>query len=88
MASSQGIQLKAISIVLIVVGVVLAGLSVMYFVTPADALPAFLPGHQAGSTHHHAKHGLATGTLAVVAFIGAWMTSAPKKDSSPPVTDA
>ena len=61
----------------LVVAVVLTGVAVVYFVTPANALPALLPGHEAGSTHHHVKHGLAFLALAAVAAVGAWFTTGP-----------
>jgi hypothetical protein len=44
-------------------------------------LPSFFPGHQAGSSHHHAKHGVAALILGALAFLGAWM-SAGKKTSA------
>ncbi len=43
---------------LAVLGLVLAAAAVDYFTHTAGALPSFLPGHQAGSTHHHTKHGV------------------------------
>ena len=42
-----------------VVGVILMVIAIVYFVEPAKSLPSFFPGHQAGSTHHHVKHGIA-----------------------------
>ncbi len=65
---------------LVVIGLIVAGvgcvaLSVLYFSRSADALPAFLPGHQPGLTRHHTKHGLAMLGLAVVSWAGAWMVS-------------
>jgi hypothetical protein len=54
-------------------------LAVVYFVTPADQLPSVLPGHQAGITRHHTKHGIAMLGLAVLACIGAWFTTAPSR---------
>ncbi len=59
----------------VVVGVVLIAIAVVYFAEPAKSLPSFFPGHQAGSTHHHAKHGIAAALLGIAAFIFAWFRS-------------
>lgn len=40
----------------LVLGVLLAIVAVVYFVEPAGSLPSVLPGHEAGSAHHHIKH--------------------------------
>jgi hypothetical protein len=68
--------------VLIAVAVLLVVLAVVYFTTTAANLPAFFPGHLKGSAHHHVKHGLACITLAVVALIGAWFTTAPARETA------
>jgi len=42
-------------------------------VVPAESLPSFLPGFEAGSTRVHVKHGLVSAAGAVVLFgIGWW----------------
>jgi amino acid permease len=61
----------------IVLGVLLIVLAVVYFVDTADALPSFIPGHEAGSAHHHVKHGLAALILGVGCFIFAWFQTEP-----------
>ena len=61
------------------VAVVCVVIAVVYFAKTADALPGFFPGHTAGSTRHHIKHGIAFIGLAVLALIGAWFTTAPAK---------
>jgi hypothetical protein len=75
------IQIKPLTIAL----VVLAGLFVaggfVYFTTEAKSLPSFFPGHDAHLATKHIKHGLAMITLAIVTLIGAWFTTAP--DQSP-----
>ena len=38
----------------------------VYFVLPADQLPGFFPGHEAGVTRIHAKHGIVAGGLGIV----------------------
>ena len=49
----------ALIIPAVIVGVALLALAIVYWLDPADALPSFFPGHEAGSTHHHVKHGIA-----------------------------
>ena len=66
---------RLVVIGLIVVGVLCIAVSVVYFTSTADALPAFFPGHQAGVSRHHTKHGIAMIGLAVVCWAGAWMVS-------------
>ncbi len=61
----------------IVAGLVLAAIAVVYFVDSADALPSFLPGHQAGSAHHHVKHGIAAAILALGCLVFAWFQTGP-----------
>jgi hypothetical protein len=61
----------------IVAGVLLIALAILYFVDSADALPSFIPGHQAGSSHHHVKHGLAALFLGLGAFVIAWFQTGP-----------
>lgn len=66
----------------IVVGLLLLVLAVLYWVDTADALPSFMPGHEAGSSHHHIKHGIAAALLGVGAFVFAWFQTAPKRARS------
>ncbi len=65
----------AVTIALAVLGLLLIALAVVYFVDSADALPSFLPGHQAGVTKHHTKHGLGALVLGALCFVGAWFTT-------------
>jgi hypothetical protein len=44
---------------LAVLGLILIIVGIVYFAEPAKSLPGFFPGHEAGSTHHHVKHGIA-----------------------------
>ena len=61
----------------IVVGLVLIVLAVLYWVDPAKSLPSFIPGHQAGSGHHHVKHGIAAFLLGIACLIFAWFQTGP-----------
>ncbi len=61
----------------------LAGLALLvvagvYFAEPAKSLPSFFPGHQAGSAHHHTKHGIAALVVALGCFAFAWFQGGPK----------
>jgi len=58
-------------------GVVLIVLAVLYWVEPAKSLPAIMPGHAAGSGHHHVKHGVAAFLLGLALLAFAWFKSAP-----------
>jgi len=61
-------------LVLRLLGLALILLAVIYFVTPADQLPSFLPGYEAGLARIRLKHGLASGAVGVVlAVVGWWM---------------
>jgi len=53
-------------------GIILIIVAVVYFVMPADQLPSFMPGHQAGVMRVHYKHGLLSGVLGVVLLIVGW----------------
>lgn len=61
----------------ILIGVVLLIVAVLYFADTAADLPSFLPGHEAGSTHHHTKHGIAALVVALGAFVFAWFQTGP-----------
>ena len=65
-------------IALVVVGVLLIALAIVYFAEPAKSLPGMFPGHEAGSTHHHVKHGIAALLLGIGALVLAWFQSGPK----------
>jgi hypothetical protein len=60
-------------------GVVLIAIAAVYWAEPAKSLPGFFPGQQAGSSHHHVKHGIAAFLLGIACFVFAWFRSAPKK---------
>ena len=63
--------------VAIVIGIVLLVVGVIYFVDSASALPSFFPGHQAGSSHHHIKHGIAAIVVGVGCLLFAWFQTGP-----------
>jgi hypothetical protein len=73
-----------IVILLAVIGVLFLGLAVYYWITPANQLLAFVPGHDATSTVVHFKHGLGMAILALGAWVLAWFQSASKPRASSP----
>jgi hypothetical protein len=75
----SNIRIRPLTIVLIVVAVVLIVIGIVYLTRSAADLPSFFPGHDPKDTATHTKHGLAALALAVVALVGAWLTTAPEK---------
>jgi len=71
----------------VVLGIVLIVIAVIYWVEPADSLPSFFPGHEAGSDHHHVKHGIAAFLVGLACLAFAWFNTGPKKREAEP-TDA
>jgi hypothetical protein len=61
-----------------IAGVALIAIAIIYFAEPAKSVPAWLPGHEAGSTHHHVKHGIAALMLGLGAFVLAWFQTGPR----------
>jgi len=59
-------------LVLTLLGVVLLVVAAVYFLLPADQLPSFFPGHEAGVSRMHTKHGIVSGVIGLV-LIGAGM---------------
>jgi hypothetical protein len=56
----------------IALGLALLAVAAAYLLLPAGSLPQFLPGFEAGSSHVHVTHGLASLAAAVVVFGFAW----------------
>jgi hypothetical protein len=59
--------------IVIILGLALIVVAAIYFMMPADALPSFFPGHEAGLARIRVKHGLLSGGLGVVLLAGAWI---------------
>ena len=61
-------------LVLTLLGVVLLVVAAVYFLVPADQLPSFFPGYEAGVARVHAKHGIVSGVAGVALIVaGVWM---------------
>ena len=58
--------------VAVVAGLALIVLAVVYWVEPARSLPSWIPGHEAGSGHHHVKHGIASFLVGLACLVYAW----------------
>ena len=63
-------------------GIVLMIVAVIYWAEPASSLPSFFPGHQAGDSEHHVKHGIAAFVLGLGCFVFAWFKSGPRERPS------
>jgi hypothetical protein len=66
----------------IVVGVLLIALAGVYWAEPAKSLPSFLPGHEAGSNHHHVKHGIASFLVGLACLVFAWFNTGGTRTAS------
>ena len=64
------------------VGVALLVVAVVYWAESADSLPGFFPGHEAGSSTHHVKHGIAAAVVAIALFAYAWFQTGPARPGS------
>ena len=73
---------KSIVWLSVILGLVCIGLAVLYWITPAGSLPAFLPGYAAGSATIHIKHGIGAVLLGLALFAFAWFQTGPKKGSA------
>ena len=73
---------KPLIILAIIVGLVLIGVAIVYFLTPARFLPNFFPGYDRSLMSHHYKHGVGSAILGVACFIFAWFQSGKKKTES------
>jgi hypothetical protein len=68
-----------LSLLAVVMGVLLIVVAVIYWAEPARSLPDFFLGHEAGSAHHHVKHGIAALLLGLALLVFAWFQTGMKK---------
>jgi len=73
---------RILVILAVILGIVLIAISIVYWAEPAKSLPSFFPGHQAGSGHHHVKHGIAAFLLGLACLAFAWFNSGSKHDAA------
>jgi hypothetical protein len=55
-----------------IIGIALLVIAGIYFVTPADTLPSFFLGHEAGVMRVHVKHGIVAAAAGVVFLALGW----------------
>ena len=60
-------------IVAYILGALLIAIAAIYLLVPADALPSFMPGYEAGLLRPRMKHGIAAGVLGIVLFVAGWV---------------
>jgi hypothetical protein len=65
----------------VVVGILLIALAIYYWAEPAHSLPSWLPGHEAGSNHHHVKHGIAAFLVGLACLAYAWFQTGSGRSS-------
>jgi UDP-N-acetylmuramyl pentapeptide phosphotransferase/UDP-N-acetylglucosamine-1-phosphate transferase len=75
---------RVLVILALILGIVLIAISIVYWAEPAKSLPSFFPGHEAGSGHHHVKHGIAAFLLGLACLAFAWFNSGTKRDTAAP----
>jgi hypothetical protein len=63
---------RALVAAAVVIGLALLAVAVVYWADSASALPSWMPGHKAGSSHHHVKHGIAAFFVGLVLLVYAW----------------
>jgi amino acid transporter len=56
----------------VALGILFLVIAAIYWIDDAGSLPTFFPGHEAGSTHVHFKHGLAAAIVGLGCFVFAW----------------
>jgi hypothetical protein len=53
-------------------GAILIVVAAVYLLVPAESLPSFFPGYEAGLARTRMKHGLAAGAVGIVLFAIGW----------------
>jgi hypothetical protein len=62
----------ALTALAVAAGLALIALAILYWAEPAGSLPSWIPGHEAGSGHHHVKHGIAAFFVGLACLVYAW----------------
>jgi len=74
---------KNLIIPAVLLGLVLIVIAIIYWTNTAGDLPSFFPGHKAGSSTHHVKHGIAAFLLGVACLVFAWFQTGPSGKATP-----
>ena len=69
---------KTLDILLVLVGVVCVILAFVYWMTPANALPSYLPGYSPTLATVHFKHGLGALIVGFALFVWVWFRTGKK----------
>src|SRR2546423_5921543 len=67
----QGYPMKTVAYLL---GALLIVSAAIYLLVPADSLPSFFPGHEAGLARIRLKHGLVAAVAGIVLFAVGWFS--------------
>ncbi|MGZ4290914.1 MAG: hypothetical protein ACXVQQ_03635 [Gaiellaceae bacterium] len=73
---------RLLALLAVVVGVALIVIAIFYWIEPAKSLPGFFPGHEAGSAHHHVKHGIAAFLVGLACLVFAWFRTGPSRTTA------
>jgi hypothetical protein len=73
----------AVIVAAVILGVAFIALGIYYWVEPAGSLASFIPGYEAGSGHHHVKHGIAAFLLGAALLVFAWFQTGGGKKQQP-----
>ena len=59
-------------LICMLLGLAFIVIAAIYFLMPADSLPGFMPGHEAGLMRIRIKHGLVSGAIGLGLLIAGW----------------
>jgi hypothetical protein len=74
---------RLLALLALLAGIALIAIAAVYWAEPARSLPSFFPGHEAGSSHHHAKHGIAAFLVGLACLVFAWFNTGGDRTRSP-----
>ena len=72
---------RLLALIAAILGIALIVVAVVYWAEPASSLPGFFPGHDANSSQHHVKHGVAALVVGLALLAFAWFASKPQRPS-------
>jgi hypothetical protein len=72
----------AVIVAAVILGIAFVALGIYYWIEPAGSLASFVPGYEAGSGHHHVKHGIASFLLGLALLIFAWFQTGDRSRGS------
>ena len=75
---------RLLAAIALLAGIALIVIAVVYWIEPARSLPSFFPGKQAGSAHHHVKHGIAAFLVGLACLAFAWFQSGSERPGRTP----